>query len=924
MMGSSEKQSLQTYLMKGYIHFHSKQYHKAIDCYQQSLEIAREIGIREAEALSLMVLGFAYECLEQYQKAIECQQQFLVIKQEIGDRRVEAASLNRLGVAYDRLGQYQKAIEYHQQSLTVAREIGDRRGEAYSLCSLGITYKSLGQYHKAIEYQQQSLAIKQEIQDCQGQANSLSNLGITYKSLGQYQEAIEYQQQSLAIRQEIQDIQGEAMSLGNLGNAYWYLGQYQKAIEYQQQSLVIHQEIGARSGEAYSLGNLGNAYNSLGQYQKAKDYYRQSLVIAREIGDRYGEANGLINLGNAYCGLKQIPKAMEVYKSCLEIATPSTFPVECVGLGTNLGYLACMASDWQLAIKSCKPAIIALEQRRNWETTDQHRQEILAESINVYQYMVQACINLGQIDKAIEYVEHSRSRQLTDLMASNDLSEDGSLPVETEQLSQDYENLQRQINAIRCKEETYKADIEKIKALESQKQEIWQQLRQLDPILAGHKQVDPLSFAQIQALIDSPTTAILSFYTTLNDTHIFILFKDKAPELHTCQGQGIETLQIWIANNWFEPYKKAKTEWKTNMETFLQELSQRLQLNDLIAKHLTDIEELILIPHLVLHLIPFAALPLVAATPTHNLKSPPTDTKTALIDRTPDQHHTTRGLAFTSKPNPPQPATTPTPTTYLGDKFRLRVLPSCQVLNYCHQRRPLHSQTMGIVEDATEDLPYTRYECQTLAETRQVPPERRLRGSQATLSNYKTLISQVQVIHISHHASSDLNNPLASKLKLADGELTLGQLLTPGWRMPDLGDVFACCCEVNFTLANITDDLLSIATGFLCAGARSVVSTLWSVDDLASALLAIFYYQNREKMTRSQALQQAQIKLRTMTGKEFAANYQAKLAAHLEQLEGVSETKIEVRKHKLDLLSQEEKPFAHPYYWAGFVSQGLS
>ena len=925
-------------LNQGVQQFNASQFRAAIESWEESLAIYREIGDLWGEANSLGNLGAIYNSWGQYQKAIEYQQQSLGIKREIGDRSGESASLCNLGIAYGSLGQYQKAIEYQQQSLVIEREMGNRSGEAASLCNLGNVFGSLGQYQKAIEYQRQSLVIKREIGNLWGEASSLANLGIAYHCLKEYDKATEHLQQSLVIFREIGDRIGKASLLANFGNVYLFLGQYHKAIDYYQQCLAIQREIGNRRDEANSLGNLGNAYWSLEQYHKAIDYYQQCLAIQREIGDRCNGANFLNNLGSAYYRLKQISEAIEAYKSSLEIATPSIFPVECFRSGCNLGNMAFTFSNWQLAIEGYKPAIAAIEQSRNWETTDQRRQEILEESIDVYEHIVQACINLGQIDKAIEYVEHSRSRHLSDLMASNDLSQDASLPLETERLSQDYDDLQRQINAIRHNQsdetqelvgtrrlstrKASEADIEEIKALESQKQKIWQQLRQLDPILAGHKQVDPLSVTQIQALIDSPTTAILSFYTTHNDTYIFILFKDKAPELYTYQGQGIETFQNWIVDNWFTPYYlQAQTEWKANMGTFLQELSQRLQLNDLIAKHLTSIEELILIPHLRLHLIPFAALPLANASPTDTLKSPPTDTKAALIDRTLNQHHTTRGLAFTPKPSPPQPATTPTPTTYLGDKFRLRVLPSCQVLNYCHQRPPLPSQTMGIVEDATEDLPFTRYECQTLAETHQVPPERRLRGSQATLSNYKTLISQVQVIHTSHHASSDLNNPLASKLKLADGELTLGQLLTPGWRMPNLGDVFACCCEVNFTLANITDDILSIATGFLCAGARSVVSTLWSVEDLPSALLAIFYYQNRETMTRSQALQQAQIKLRTMTGKEFAANYKTKLVEHLKRLERVD---INGDEHKLELLGKKEKPFAHPYYWAGFVSQGLS
>jgi predicted HicB family RNase H-like nuclease len=53
----------------------------------------------------------------------------------------------------------------------------------------------------------------------------------------------------------------------------------------------------------------------------------------------------------------------------------------------------------------------------------------------------------------------------------------------------------------------------------------------------------------MQKLIDQPTTAILSFYTTSNNTP-YICPAAKSDYLHTCAGQGIEPLQGWISQNW--------------------------------------------------------------------------------------------------------------------------------------------------------------------------------------------------------------------------------------------------------------------------------------------------------------------------------------------------------------------------------------
>jgi tetratricopeptide (TPR) repeat protein len=253
-------------------------------------------------------LGLAYSSLSEYNRAIEFFQQALEISRKIADRNGEAASLNNLGNAYDLLGQYQQAIHFHQQSLEIKKEIGDRHGEANSLMGIGITYYSLGQYQQAIQFYQQSLEIKKEIGDRNGEAKSFGNLGNAYDSLGQYQQAIQFYQQSLEIAREIGDRHGEASSLNNLGEAYRNLGQYQHAIQFYQQSLEIAREIGDRHGEANPLMNLGSAYKSLGHYQRAIRFYQQSLEIQREIGDRRGEANSLHNLGLA---LKEIGRRKE-------------------------------------------------------------------------------------------------------------------------------------------------------------------------------------------------------------------------------------------------------------------------------------------------------------------------------------------------------------------------------------------------------------------------------------------------------------------------------------------------------------------------------------------------------------------------------------------------------------------------------------
>jgi len=896
------------------------EYEQAITYHEKSLAIKQEIKDIRGEANSLGNLGNAYEAMGQYEQAIAKYKQQLKICQKIEDRCGEASSLGNLGIVYKSLGEYEKAITYHKKSLAIKQKIKDRQGEANSHGSLGNVYYSLGKYEQAIAKYKESLAILVKIKDRRGEAASLGNLGSAYESLGEYEQAIAYHKKSLAIDQKIKNRQGEANSLGSLGIAYYSLGQHERAITFHEQSLDIKQKIKDRCGEADSLGNLGNVYASLGKYEQAITYYKKSLAIKQKIKDRQGEAGSLNNIGDAYRELQQREKAIKNFRDCLKIATPKTMPPVCFTAGGNLGDIGFTQGDWQLALEGYEPAMQAVEQLRKGSTTDKRRQEIIKQAISVYANAVQCYINLKQYDKAVETADRSRSRHLADLFASKDLYPQGEIPPEVEE----YYRLQQQSNRLRFSDNdpmkalattpqpTPNGDaiIEKIKELEAEKQQAWLKIRSKDRVLAGQLQPDPLSFDQMQALIPDAETAILNFYTTGEHTHIFILRKNQPTQLYTCEGQGIETLQIWIFDNWLKPYKENPTAWQNQMGEFLSQLTNCLQINQLIEQHLNGIKELIIIPHLYLHQIPFAALPL------NDIPIPQSNTSFDQTRLKPVERRDPAAVAAAKTP-PKQPE-------YLSDKFRIRIVPSCQILSFCHQRGNLKPATMGIVENATGDLVFTGYECETLVKMHKVSENNRLQYRKATISEYQNLLDRVQVLHSSHHASSNLNNSLESKLLLFDGEINLGRLFT--WRFSDLAEVFLSCCETNLTLTEITDDPLSIASGFLCAGARNVVSTLWSVEELATAFFCILYYQEKQDKSRSEAIRQAQFKLRYLTGDELSAKYKRQLEEYFEQQEW-GENKVEIIKNvrlRLDPLCRETLPFVSPYYWSGFVSQGLS
>ena len=167
-------------------------YADKVELYGQLVNKWSEIEDRENwnYLASLTSLGNAYNSLGQYERAIAFYQQSLNIAKEIGDIQGESNSLKNLGNAYNYLGQYEKAIAFHQQSLDIAKEIGDIEGESSSLNNLGNAYNYLGQYEKAIAFYQQSLDIAKEIGDIRGEANAWFNLGVALKNVNREPDAV--------------------------------------------------------------------------------------------------------------------------------------------------------------------------------------------------------------------------------------------------------------------------------------------------------------------------------------------------------------------------------------------------------------------------------------------------------------------------------------------------------------------------------------------------------------------------------------------------------------------------------------------------------------------------------------------------------------------------------------------------------------
>jgi tetratricopeptide (TPR) repeat protein len=272
--------------------------------------LARLVEMAEPENLSLLGalygdIGEAYHYSAEYAKALENFEKSLAISRQIGDRQGEGVTLNNLATTAHAKGDYDTALRYLEQSLAIQQQIGDRQGEGQSLNNISQIYDAKGDYDTALRYLEQSLAIRQQIGDRQGEGATLNNLAGIARAKGDYDSALRYLEQSLAICQQIGDRKVEGTTLNNISQIYDAKGDYDRALGYLEQSLAIQQQIGDIPGMATTLHNIGATYVQIEQFEAAvlplvQAYQIREKLQSPDLASTIGYLNFLVEkLGEA-------------------------------------------------------------------------------------------------------------------------------------------------------------------------------------------------------------------------------------------------------------------------------------------------------------------------------------------------------------------------------------------------------------------------------------------------------------------------------------------------------------------------------------------------------------------------------------------------------------------------------------------------
>jgi CHAT domain-containing protein len=200
----------------------------------------------------------------------------------------------------------------------------------------------------------------------------------------------------------------------------------------------------------------------------------------------------------------------------------------------------------------------------------------------------------------------------------------------------------------------------------------------------------------------------------------------------------------------------------------------------------------------------------------------------------------------------------------LFERFGIRLLPSASVLKFMAPTAAGRHPRMLVVGNPRLDAPDADLQ-HAEDEARQVARLFRghaevLIGGHATETAVRRRAPGVGYLHFATHGHFDSRQPLASSILLArdaehDGRLTAADLY--GLDL-DADLVTLSACDTGLNRIGSGDEIVGLTRGFLFAGARSIVASLWKVDDLATAALMRSFYAAFALGDKRRALAEAQ------------------------------------------------------------------
>ncbi|HEV3468188.1 MAG TPA: CHAT domain-containing tetratricopeptide repeat protein [Pyrinomonadaceae bacterium] len=901
----------------------------ALPFYQKMYELYERAGSRWGQAHALNNTGIAHAVLGEYAEALVHFRRALPLWQAVRDRTMEGNTHNNIGGMLERLGDPAQAAAHYEEALRLLQETGNPARMAATYTNLGVLRHGFGEMQAASDNYEQALALHREVRNERGQANVLDNIGMVHADWGDAERALVYLDKALTIRKKLGEPRGHAATLDNLGFAYYLLGKYPEARKHFQEAQRLFTQADDRQGVAYTLTHLGMVHMAGGRPQEALGSYAQALDAQKKGGSRLWEAVTLDKIGEAHAATGDLSRAAADYEEALTLWRELR---DGVGTARSLYGLARIESargNLGAARDRIERAINISESLRTRTANHQLRMTYLSTKRDYYELDIDIKMRLherapseGHAEAALESSDRARARGLIDLLAEGQVNvRRGGDPALIAQKG----DLEKQLGAVSDRllllrgskvEEKDKARVaaevanleREFDALTDSYEDVLTRIRSHSPRYAQLTQPEPLRASKIRELLDDDTL-LLEYALGEERSYLWAVTRGGVQGYRLRGRAEIEAAVKSLREDLtaYEPPQPGESSPldAERLQKSVKLLRQRAaELSEMVLGPVAGrlgVKRVVVVADEALQFVPFEVLPALGAQrpargaagrapledggaypppPAREVIYLPSASALALLRATP------RG----------------TPDKYVA-VFADPVFSSDDArVSTARGAAPAGATRSGELAGALRDmqrtagmstlarLPYSLEEANGIISA--VPAglgtvavgfrANREAATSPTLGGYRA-------VHFATHALLDDTRPQLSGLVLSlvdeqgrprEGFLRLSDIYN--MELP-VELVVLSACETGIGKEVRGEGLIGLTRGFMYAGARRVVASLWKVDDEATAALMKSFYRHmfKDRMPPPAALRLA----------------------------------------KSELMRSRQQ-WRAPYFWAGFVLQG--
>ena len=860
--------------------------------------IARRLGDERLGALTLRARGNALWALRANQKAVECHEQALAVFDAAGDEAEAARTLNALLQPLIHLGRYDEAIRAAARARDLFTKLGDELRLARLTINAGNIFHRQDRFDEALA----SYALGREqvraLGDVEGIVTALHNEAVTLTSLMRFPEAlakyvaarelcVEHKMPLLVVQTDY-----------NIAWMYYLRSEYTRAIDLLDQAADAFRAQDDRYHSALCQLDLSEIYVELGLNADAREMAEQAYIMFDKLGMRYESAKALANTaiafgreGHAGRALELFdearrlfvreenhvwPSLIDVYRAVLLFqegrideaqrlcdaalgffaASPLvTKAALCHLLQARLdlhrgdvasAHVACRSAlrliaeldtpalryeahlvEGQVCAKSGDRTLAAaafdvarreLERLRGELRGDELKIAFVRNKQELYEGLITLCLDEGtpsRLAEAFSYVEQAKCRSLLDLIA-RPLGTFADVDEVDDPIAARIRELRLELNAYYRRLETEQLGVtdlntERCRQLErevaAREKELTRVLRQRPPSHVGEIERHTSTTLTLEEVRHSlPADAVLLEYFQIGDRLIVWLVTRE--QLRVVPLASIRPVDDRIRRLRFQLGKfRLGDQYVRKFESLLLE-SVRAHLRELHTELLGPVWDeirgmhLLVVPHRLLHYVPFHAL------------------------------HDGDG--------------------YVIDAGTVSYAPSASVYALADGRPATSAVQSLVLAVPDERAPLIEAEARQVAAA--LPEATLLIGTEATAHVLRSLGSSSRVVHIASHGYFRQDNPMFSAIRLGDGYLNVYDLYR--LRLPaDLVTLSGCATGQNVAAAG--DEILGISRGLFCAGARSLLLSLWDVHDEGTTSFMTRFYQARVSEDAASAVRDA-------------------------------------------------------------------